>query len=73
MMLMRQILCYSAAGLCHDDVSDEMMMKTSSCFSFSSPEKSDRAVVAVKPLLCCAVGDGGAVEFWSNGTTPIHC
>ena len=71
MMLMRQILYYSA-GLCHDDVSDEMMTKkTSSCSSFSSPEKSDRAVVAVKTplLLCCH----HAVEFWSNGTTPIHC
>ena len=47
MMLMRQILYYSAE--LHYDVSDEMMMmKTFSCSSFSSPEKSDRAVVVVE-------------------------
>ena len=44
---MRQILYYSAE--LHYDVSDEMMMmKTFSCSSFSSPEKSDRAVVVVE-------------------------
>ncbi len=55
MMLMRQILYCYFAELCHDDVSDEMM-KTSSCSSFSSPEKSDRAVVAVKTTPCPSFG-----------------
>ena len=55
MLMMKQTLYLLSSGLCHDDVSDEMMMmKTSSCFSScSSPEKSDRAVVAVMPLLLC--------------------